>query len=264
MKPPEQPPKNAPPRKLASGSAKADAPPSRPIPQGLAQKPCPNPPKARVLVVDDHPLVRQGLVQFINQQEDLVACGEAATHAEALTALSASLPELLMLDLRLKEGDGLEFLKAIKSQFPDLRVLVLSQFEEGLYAERCLRAGASGYVMKEQASEDVLGAIRTVLAGRIYVTPDLNARLLQRLIAEKPLPGEMNFGNLSDRELQVLQLLGSGDGNREIARQLRLSVKTVETYRENLKRKLSLPNADELVYYARKWVEKHLKSPPSI
>lgn len=233
MKPPEQPPKSEPTRNLASALAKADA-----------HRAVVSEPKARLLVVDDHPLVRQGLVEFINQQDDLIACGEAATHAETLTALSAGLPDLLVLDLRLKEGDGLEFLKSIKSQFPDLRVLVLSQFEEGLYAERSLRAGALGYVMKEQGSEDVLGAIRTVLAGRIYVTPDLNARLLQRLIAEKPLAGEMDFGNLSDRELQVLQLLGSGDGNREIARQLRLSVKTVETHREKLKRKLSLPNAD--------------------
>ena len=264
MKSPEQPPKNTPARKLASRLAKADVPPSRPTPPGLAQNPRPNPPKARVFVVDDHPLVREGLLQFINQQEDLVACGEAATHAEAWTALSANLPDLLMLDLRLKEGDGLEFLKALKSQYPHLRVLVLSQFDEGLYAERSLRAGASGYVMKEQATEDVLGAIRTVLAGRVYVTPGLNARLLQRVLAEKPMPGEMDFGNLSDRELQVLQLLGGGVGNREIARQLRLSVKTVETYRENLKRKLSLPSADELLFYARKWVEENLKSPPPI
>jgi DNA-binding NarL/FixJ family response regulator len=214
--------------------------------------------KAQVLVVDDHPLVRQGLVQVINQQEDLGVCGEVATHAEVLTALSIRLPDLLVLDLRLKEGDSLEFIKSLKGRFPDLPVLVLSQFDEGLYAERCLRAGASGYVMKEQASEDVLGAIRTVLAGRIYITPDLNARLLQRLITAKPQAGEMVFGNLSDRELQVLQMLGSGVGNREIARQLRLSIKTVETYREHLKHKLSLRNADELVYFARQWVEKQL------
>ena len=217
--------------------------------------------KTRVMVVDDHPLVRQGLVQVINQQEDLVVCGEAATHAEALTALSARLPDLLLLDLRLKEGDGLEFIKSLKGRFPDLPVLVLSQFDEGLYAERSLRAGASGYLMKEQASEDVLGAIRTVLAGRIYITPDLNARLLQRLITAKPQTGEMAFGNLSDRELQVLQLLGRGIGNREIAMQLHLSIKTVETYREHLKHKLSLRNAEELVYFARQWVENHLGSP---
>ena len=215
----------------------------------------------RVLVVDDHPLVRQGLVQVINQQDDLVVCGEAATHPEALTALSASLPDLLVLDLRLKEGDGLEFIKAVKGRFPTLPVLVLSQFDEELYAERSLRAGASGYVMKEQASEDVLGAIRTVLAGRIYITPDMNALLLQRLITAKPQATEMAFGNLSDRELQVLQLLGGGVGNREIAQQLHLSIKTVETYREHLKHKLSLRNAEELVYFARQWAEKHLGTP---
>jgi DNA-binding NarL/FixJ family response regulator len=217
--------------------------------------------KARVLVVDDHPLVRQGLVQLITQQDDLIVCGETATHTEALSVLSASLPDLLVLDLRLKEGDGLEFIKFLKGRFPGLPVLVLSQFDEELYAERSLRAGASGYVMKEQASEEVLGAIRTVLAGRIYITPDLNAVLLQRLISAKPQAGEMAFGNLSDRELQVLQLLGSGIGNREIALQLHLSIKTVETYREHLKHKLSLRNSDELVYFARQWVEKHLGTP---
>lgn len=221
-------------------------------------------PKARVLVVDDHPLVRQGLVQIINQQPDLVVCHEAATHAEVLATCAAGIPDLIVMDLRLREGDPLEFIKSIKGQYPDLRLLVLSQFDEALYAERCLRAGASGYIMKEQGSEDVLGAIRTVLAGRIYVTPEMNTRLLMRSIATKPLPGEMSFGNLTDRELQVLQLLGSGKGNREIARQLRLSVKTVETYREHLKHKLSLRNADELVYYARQWIEKHLGVPGSV
>lgn len=217
--------------------------------------------KARILVVDDHPLVRQGLVLVINQQPDLVVCGQAATHAEVLNALSAGLPDLLVLDLRLKEGDGLEFLKSLKGRFPDLLVLVLSQFEEGLYAERCLRAGAAGYVMKELASDEVLGAIRTVLAGQIYVTPVMNAHLLRRFIAAAPLVDGTNFGNLTDRELQVLQMLGSGLGSREIARQLSLSIKTVETYREHLKHKLSLRNAEELLYYARQWVEKNLGTP---
>src|SRR5882724_3778462 len=142
--------------------------------------------KTRVLVADDHPLVREGLAQVIGHQTDLVCCAEAATHPEVLAAIAAHQPEILVLDLRLKSGDGLEFIKSLKAQHPQLPILVLSQFDEELYAERVLRAGALGYVMKGQASEEVLGAIRTVLAGEIYVSPAMNSQLLNKLLNVKP------------------------------------------------------------------------------
>lgn len=218
-------------------------------------------PRKRVLVADDHPIVRDGLVQLINQQPDLVCCGQAATQPEVFAAVTTHRPELLVLDLRLKDGDGLELIKSLRSQHPEVPVLVLSQFDEELYAERALRAGALGYVMKEQASKEVVDAMRTVLAGKIYVTPAMTARLLQKAIAAKPPAADASAENLTDRELQVLQCLGTGLSTREIATKMRLSIKTVETYREHLKHKLGLRNAEELVYYARNWAEKNLGSP---
>ena len=217
--------------------------------------------KAQVLVADDHPLVRSGLTQVLNQQPDLACCGGAEGHAEVLAAIEQSNPDILVLDLRLKSGDGLEFIKSLKSRFPGLPVLVLSQFDESLYAERALRAGAMGYVMKEQASEEVLEAIRTVLAGRIYVTPAMNSRILHKMVVSQPFSGDESVERLSDRELHVLQLLGTGMSTRHIAEHMHLSIKTVETYRENLKHKLLLANAEELVFFARQWVQKHLGAP---
>lgn len=217
--------------------------------------------RKRVLVADDHPIVRDGLVQLINQQADLICCAQASTQTEVLAAVTAHRPELLVLDLRLKDGDGLELIKSLKSQHPELPVLVLSQFDEELYAERALRAGALGYVMKEQASKEVVDAMRTVLAGRIYVTSAMTARLLQKVITTRLPSAEPSAENLTDRELQVLHYLGTGLSTREIAAKMRLSIKTVETYREHLKHKLSLRNAEELVYYARNWAEKNLGSP---
>jgi DNA-binding NarL/FixJ family response regulator len=218
-------------------------------------------PRKRVLVADDHPIVRDGLVQLINQQADLICCGQAATQTEVFAAVTAQRPELLVLDLRLKDGDGLELIKSLKSQHPDLPILVLSQFDEELYAERALRAGAFGYVMKEQASKEVVDAMRTVLAGRLYVTTAMTARLLQKAITSKQPSAKPSAENLTDRELQVLHYLGSGLSTRDIAAKMRLSIKTVETYREHLKHKLGLRNAEELVYYARNWAEKNLGSP---
>lgn len=229
--------------------------------QELDKKTQVSPKKGRVLVADDHPIVRDGLVQLINQQADLICCAEAATQAEVFAAVTSHKPDLLVLDLRLRDGDGLELIKSLKSQHPDLPVLVLSQFDEELYAERALRAGALGYVMKEQASNEVVDAMRMVLKGKIYVTPEMTARLLQKAITSRPATTAPTSENLTDRELQVLQFLGSGLSTREIAEKVRLSVKTVETYREHLKHKLNLRNSEELIYYARSWVEKNMGTP---
>lgn len=217
--------------------------------------------RKRVLVADDHPIVRDGLVQLINQQVDLICCAQADSQTAVFAAVNTHRPELLVLDLRLKDADGLELIKSLKSQHPELPILVLSQFDEELYAERALRAGALGYVMKEQASKEVVDAMRTVLAGRIYVTSTMTARLLQKAITTRPPSTELSTDNLTDRELQVLHCLGIGLSTREIAAKMRLSIKTVETYREHLKHKLGLHNAEELIHYARNWAEKNLGSP---
>lgn len=231
------------------------------MPPETHKEPATSNPRKRVLVADDHPIVRDGLVQLINQQADLMCCGQAATQTEVFAAITSHRPELLVLDLRLKDGDGLELIKSLKSQHPDLPILVLSQFDEELYAERALRAGAFGYVMKEQASKEVVDAMRTVLAGRLYVTQAMTARLLQKAITTKQPFAEPSAENLTDRELQVLNYLGSGISTRDIATKMRLSIKTVETYREHIKHKLGLRNAEELIYYARNWAEKNLGSP---
>ena len=211
---------------------------------------------ARIFVADDHPLVRDGLAGMINRQPDLVCCGEAASIAEAQKGITESKPDLAIIDLRLKAGDGLEFIKSLRSQFPALRMLVLSQSDECLYAQRALRAGARGYVMKEQATEEVLRAIRTVLAGEVYVSHTLLTLLLQRVIdpSRKAPPGEVE--HLTDRELHILQLIGAGLRTQEVAAHLNLSRKTIETYRERLKHKLGVPNAAALTQYASEWLRK--------
>ncbi len=211
--------------------------------------------KAKILLVDDHPLVVTGLAQIINSQNDLVTCGEASSPAETLTAVATHKPDLVVLDLRLKSGDGLELIKTLKAQYSTLRILVLSQFDEGLYAERVLRAGAQGYLMKDQATGELLGAIRAVLRGEVYLNRTMANRLLQKTFASQPLPRAARVEKLTDRELQVLLLLGTGMSTRKIAAQLNLSIKTVETYREHLKRKLDLPGATELIHFATHWVE---------
>lgn len=220
--------------------------------------------KTRILIVDDHPLLREGLRGVINRQSDMICCGEAASVSEAQTAVANHQPDLVILDLRLKGGDGLELTKSWKSQYPGLRVLVLSQYDSPLYVERALRAGALGYVVKDQASEELLGAIRSVLAGEVYLAQEMASRLLHRFVGGKPRAAVAGLEPLTDRELQVLQLLGSGRSTRETAAELKLSFKTVEAHRENIKRKLDLPGAAALIHYATQWVNEPVSFPSEI
>jgi DNA-binding NarL/FixJ family response regulator len=209
--------------------------------------------KARILVVDDHPMMRGGLIQLVNRQIDMTCCGEAGTAVEAHSAVTRLKPNLVIMDLRLKEGDGLELIKSLRSQFAGLRILVLSQYDAPHYVERALRAGASGYVVKDQAAEEVLSAIRSVLAGEVYLTRTLAARLLQTFVGTVPGTPRAGIELLTDRELHVLHLLGAGLSTRKVAAELSLSFKTVETHRENIKRKLGLRGAAELIHYASEW-----------
>lgn len=221
-------------------------------------------PRVRILVVDDHPMLRGGVCRLIDQQADLICCGEAGTSAEAQAAAASLRPDLAILDLRLNGGDGLELIKILKSQFPHLRILVLSQFGAPLYVERALRAGALGYVVKEQGAEELLSAIRTVLAGQVYLTRGLAACLLQTFVGPALGAPRSAVERLTDRELHVLQLLGTGMSTRKIAGELKLSFKTIETHRENIKHKLSIRDATELVRYATDWAREQVSLPPQV
>jgi DNA-binding NarL/FixJ family response regulator len=224
-----------------------------------------HPVKTRILVVDEHPLLRHGIIALINCQPDMVACGEAECIPSARTKLAECKPHLLVIGLRLGAGDSLEFVKALKAQYPELLIIVYSAFEETIFAERALRAGANGYLMKKAVKEEMLTAIRDVLRGQIYVSRDLALRAFKKSL-ETPqqtrAPANLpTIGSLSDREMHVFQLVGSGLGTKKIAHALNLSVKTIETHRENIKRKLSLRSGAELTERATEWVTENFLPP---
>ena len=221
--------------------------------------------KASILVVDDHPIVCQGLADLIDSQSDLFCCAGVHDILKAQEAVVVQKPDAVLLDLRLGQADGLESIKTLTSRFESLRIVVISQFDEAVYAERSLRAGAKGYVMKDQATEEVIGAIRAVLGGQVYLSRAMTNRVLQTNFTGKSSPHAASVEKLTDRELHVLQLLGIGTSTRKIAGQMNLSIKTVETYREHLKQKLGLSNSTELVHYATHWVEQgsQLRNAPS-
>src|ERR1043166_7868870 len=219
--------------------------------------------KSRILIVDDHPIVRSGLMRLIDQQSDLVCCGEASVAAEVQTEVARLSPDLVILDLRLKRADGLELIKSLKSQFPGIKILILSQYDAPLYVERALQSGALGYVVKEQAAEELIQAIRTVLAGEVYLTRAMAARFLQKLVGGSGKSSRPGIEQLTDRELHVLQSLGAGLSTRQIASELNLSIKTVETHRENIKRKLGLAGASALVHFANQWAREHISLSPN-
>jgi DNA-binding NarL/FixJ family response regulator len=220
--------------------------------------------RARVLVVDDHPLVREGLAELINRQEDLVCCGQAGSALEAQVAVAEQQPDLVLLDLRLGHADGLELIRLLRNQSAGLRILAVSQLDQAQYAERALRAGARGYVMKEQATGELLSAVRAVLAGEIYLTRGTAALLLHRLVGAPPKAGRAGLKLLTDRELHVLQLLGAGLSTKEIALELKLSFRTVETHRLSIKRKLRLRGAAELRCYACQWSQEQVTLLPQL
>lgn len=210
--------------------------------------------KARVLLVDDHPVTRKGLAALINQNESLMVCGEADSMQRALDLLDRTQPALVVSDISLKTSNGLELVKNIKARIPAMPILVISMYDENLYAERALRAGAMGYVMKNQAPELLLRAIQRVLAGEIHLGEGVRDRMLLRLVSGAPQEaGGFAIDSLSDREMEVFQLIGNGFGTRQIAAQLGLSVKTIDSYREHLKSKLALSNTSELVRHAIQW-----------
>ncbi len=209
--------------------------------------------KSRVFLVDDHPIVRQGLALLINGETDLMVCGEADGGFAALQAIAEIRPDLLVLDISLSGPDGIDLLKTIRIKEPALPVLILSMHDESTYAERAIRAGANGYIMKQEATEKVLTAIRRIIRGEIYMSERLASRILQHFIRGSATSIDSPLSNLSDRELEVFRLIGEGHGTRQIADELHISVKTVESYQSHIKEKLALRNARELVQHAIQW-----------
>jgi len=214
--------------------------------------------KSRTVVVEDHPVLCDGLKQLINSQPDLACVGVADNISDAKRLVEQCKPDLMILDLRLKGGDALDFIKTLRVEHPEVKVLVLSQYDELIFAERTLRAGASGYIMKENATDEVLRAVRKVLAGELYFSERVAAAIVQRTLREKPDSSRVGVEILSDREMQVFQLLGASYSPREIAEQFHLSRKTVETHCEKIKHKLSLHNAAELKQFARRWAVENM------
>lgn len=209
----------------------------------------------KVLIVDDHPILREGISQLINQEKDLTVCGSMEDAYQGLEAIEKLKPSVVIVDISLKGMNGLELIKNIKTRYAALPILVLSMHDESLYAERVLRAGARGYIMKQEAIEKVLTAIRKVLDGEIYVSDKIAARMVEKCVHGGSEKGISPIDLLSDRELEVFQWIGKGYGTRQISKELHLSVKTVETYREHIKQKMKLENAMELVRHAVQWVE---------
>jgi DNA-binding NarL/FixJ family response regulator len=214
--------------------------------------------KSHVVVVEDHPVLREGLKQLIDGQPDLSCIAVADNTSDAKRLAEQCKPDLMLLDLRLKAGDALDFIKTLRVECPEVKVLVLSQYDELIFAERALRAGASGYIMKENATDEVLRAVRKVLAGDLYFSERVAAAIVQRSLREKPDASRAGVERLSDREMQVFQLLGAAYSPREIAEQFHLSRKTIETHCEKIKHKLSLYTAAELKRFARQWAAEHL------
>jgi DNA-binding NarL/FixJ family response regulator len=211
--------------------------------------------RKRILLVDDHAVVRYGMAQLISREKDLMVCGEQEDAGQALSAIGKLKPDLVVADISLKDSSGLELMRNIKAQYSGLRMLVVSAHDESVYAEIAFRAGSLGYLMKSEALDKIIIAIRRVLSGDIYVSEALAARMLRQQFGGQPSFQEPLVGRLSDRELEVFQLIGQWKKTSEIAHQLHLSIKTIEYYREQIKQKLDLRSASELTQQATTWVQ---------
>lgn len=214
--------------------------------------------KSRVLLVDDHPIIRQGLAALINATPDLTVCGEASSAAEALEAIPASTPDIAIVDISLGDRNGVELIKDICAAHPKLPSLALSMYDETMYAVRVLKAGGRGYVMKQEVPKTVISAIRRVLEGHVYVSEQMASRLVDHLVMAPEKSARVHpTSDLTDRELEVLTLLGRAQSTKEIAERLFLSSKTVEAHRERIKEKLKLKNGNELMRYAVQFTLDH-------
>jgi DNA-binding NarL/FixJ family response regulator len=228
--------------------------PTKPMLHGNPIADSPPPRKSRILIVDDHPLFRHGIADLINAEPDLEVCAEADNAPAALEGIRSHSPDLATIDISLRGANGIELLKSIKAEHPRLPLLVLSMHDESLYALRSLRAGARGYIMKQEALDRVMSAIRQVLRGDLYVSPSMSGRMIEEFV-QGSSSGNSIADKLTDRELEILQLIGQGHGVQQIARELNLSAKTVETHRAHIKEKLNFQTARELARFAVQWVD---------
>ena len=235
-------------RKTKSAVAPAAAPP-------------PATARHRILLVDDHPFMRAGLAQLIDRQADMMVCGEAGDPVAAFHALEKTKPDLVLTDLTMPGRSGLEFIKDLRAAEPALAILVFSMHDEVVYAERALRAGARGYIMKEAGGENLLAALRQVLRGEVYVSLRMSARILEGLAGARPRGSSSPIEKLTDREFEIFQLIGQGKSTRDIAVQLHLSPKTVDVHRSHIKEKLELKDATALIRHAVRWVETQQSGP---
>jgi DNA-binding NarL/FixJ family response regulator len=215
----------------------------------------------KVLIVDDHPLLRRGIAALIAAEKDFTVCGEVSDARQVIGVIEKTHPDIVLLDIALNGSSGIEVLKNIRVQFPKLTVLILSMHDETIYAPRSLRAGASGYVMKQQAPEKVISAIRKTLNGQVALSAEMEGRLLNRFTGKQDATLTSPIDVLSDRELEVFDLLGQGSGTAAIAEKLHLSVKTIESHRAHIKEKLNLQSATELVRHAIQWVSSEAGAP---
>lgn len=212
-----------------------------------------------ILIVDDHPLVRESLTTLIQQHPGLAVCGEASSQSEALSAIEETHPDLVIVDISLGRGSGLDLIKDIRDRHPELKILVLSMHDEAVYAERAVRAGAHGYVMKKESTRKVIDAIRHVMSGELFLNPEILSSLAKKFVSGRPPTGALTVDELSDRELEVFRLLGQGYETREIAQVLEVSIKTVQTYCARIKEKLRIRNGTELLREAVQWSESALR-----
>ncbi|TAL39797.1 MAG: response regulator transcription factor [Spirochaetes bacterium] len=216
---------------------------------------------SKILIVDDHPIFRKGLSQLLGEEKDLVVCGEAEDAFEAERLIAKLKPDLVIVDITLRDTSGLELLRHVRERYEDLPVLVLSMHDESIYAERVLRAGARGYIMKQEMSGSVVQAVRQVLAGKIFASQAVVERMLGRLASPAQGGGDDPVAALSDRELEVFRLVGRGCARRQIASKLNVSVKTVGTYRDKIREKLGIGNSAELVRRAIDWAKREDREP---
>lgn len=207
--------------------------------------------KTKVLIVDDHPIVREGLASLINGEPDLMVCGEAEDVPSGLSAVRKLKPDIVIVDISLNGRSGLDLIKDIRLHRPDLPILVLSVHDESAYAERALRAGANGYIMKEEAAGSVVSAMRRVLNGEVYLSSEMSSRVLKRVVKGAP---RIPLNCLTDRELDIYRLIGRGLGVKQVAEELSLSRKTVETYRARIREKLGMPTSNDLLQHAIQWM----------
>jgi DNA-binding NarL/FixJ family response regulator len=211
--------------------------------------------KSKILLVDDHPLVREWLANLINEQRDLHVCGEASNAPQAFEMIGVEKPDIVIVDISLEDGSGIELIKSVKASHLGVAMIVLSMHDESLYAERALRAGARGYIMKREATKKILQAIRSVLEGKLYISDKISAAMAEKFVEGRPVALGSPAEQLSDRELEIFQLLGHGRNTRQIADHLHIGFKTVQTYCARIKEKLELDNATQLLHEAIRWNE---------